>query len=1358
MISTRFKVLTAALLTTLLSSCDSGGNKGQTTTDFASGASLQSVEYGRLVDIYAYRRIEATNADRRASSNRKPVLVAENVVVRPDIETESLFNSTGDERITANFRFMPFDVEVGHEELLILWDDTIPPERERFQTAMKSATTGLPLVSPAFREQNTSQQPMPVVPRNAAICLTFSRDIGKDGAFFRANPSAIQVLEFINPRDTRGRVAFRPVPVRVLPVGNRVILDTSVIGGEASGGLNTPGLPASENNVSANIRIALPTTGVLSKALKFAEDPIANLNGSDADGEQAVIRDFRSGNLADGKVGALADVEPPVIVGDLKMGIIGIDSAENVLTINKRSIDAAIRGRIPYVDGALDPNTGLASGPVLHPLATPLRSGDIIYQTVTSPIGELVRIRAEVVMNLDVGNTPDDPEFVGLGMYRVGSDPSAPADGGQDPIVRIKVTNLTATDSEGNVVSFRSSNLPLGEDCTMRVHYYQNVPYKLAFAKALDRVSDAARLGTFMVFDPAPPRLDKNRQPNSTGLIDPTAAVALRFSEPMNIETVEAYENFLLSTEQMTGQNFMQIMSEPKTSTLSMVAARLLDGAGDGTLLQLRPPVGLNHEKGKTEQYYFHMMLGAGAPADMAGNRVDVFDRRVNQVDHLSVAFTLDEDADTNAVGWRVHRFASLDEDGSGPGSADAFGQFQLIDGELRALPTTRTSAIADPQTLSGIERFTRGECDVPGTPFDPGPPEVPATPPSTAPFGAGSIPGVLYQCTLMIGTKTPPGIPIAFQPPQPTVPQTEGGISEPHNQRGSRLQMTYREDDFGLAYTDATQFMLDVEQMHWSPFNDREIRTDVFDRYSLRMAHSDWRPDLDFILVGDPGEEECVHNCFSGRSGLRANFDSNVLEGSSYVTMVKDARYEMSPTQAFRSATGTKFHPYPAFERTYTWRDSRLVRWDPQQQRALGLGGAHQPTAPTSIRDYTASISSPFVPDKPRVGSGLENDFRIPHLNGDFVLDYGDFSGRRTRDHDPIALPLLLDFAVYPDGPANGGSAQGVNQFQIALVGPCWSPLGPGGYYTSTMDGCTTPWPQMRAHTSGGVDQITQQDILVQPDVTANAQASVIKDFFWGDLILGLWRAPERDGHLHWAQIDFVRRVSMVTFGFFDTQRPNAHLFSNQRNPLNSSWPGKATPDGIPNFEGNLATEGIKDFVTLMDPPLSRQPVGTSVVVEFRGVQDITAPNNAPTSSPLSIFNQPDDFDPDAPNASGGVGAGQAGSGWTSVELVHNRGNLLNPFYACEAYRYNDSAEWDNATLLNTYHEESWINGPRIVADGITQYVTEDRLDEIRQINGLLPRYMNYRIIMENNLEASPPISPKLRSFGVAYRMAAGN
>jgi hypothetical protein len=331
---------------------------------------------------------------------------------------------------------------------------------------------------------------------------------------------------------------------------------------------------------------------------------------------------------------------------------------------------------------------------------------------------------------------------------------------------------------------------------------------------------------------------------------------------------------------------------------------------------------------------------------------------------------------------------------------------------------------------------------------------------------------------------------------------------------------MTYVEDDFGLPYHDATKLLLDVEQMHWAPFNDTDILFDVFDRYTIRMAHSDWRPDMAFVVANG----SCIQDCFAGRSGLRPTFNDNLLEGTSFETVVKDKVYEINPNDAFRAPSGTKFVPYPQFQKSFTWRDPRLVTWDMGMDEAKGFGGAHQPAAPTALRDTTASVSSPYVPDL--IPKGPPDDFSTLHVGTGWVFDYGDFHGFRQRDHSPIALPMLLDFSVYPEGPSNGGYALGSNQFHIAVVGECNA-----AYYNQTAMCTGVMFPETRIHQSGGIDLISGNDIYVNPDTASVATGSTIND-----VILGQVPVSGLDDHLHWAQADFVRRVSMVTYGFFDT------------------------------------------------------------------------------------------------------------------------------------------------------------------------------------------------------------------------------
>ena len=66
--------------------------------------------------------------------------------------------------------------------------------------------------------------------------------------------------------------------------------------------------------MTANIRIAIPSRGTVVSNFYVKEDAVDQLNGVDSAGRDSVIRDFRSGNLADGTAGRLREPEAPMLV------------------------------------------------------------------------------------------------------------------------------------------------------------------------------------------------------------------------------------------------------------------------------------------------------------------------------------------------------------------------------------------------------------------------------------------------------------------------------------------------------------------------------------------------------------------------------------------------------------------------------------------------------------------------------------------------------------------------------------------------------------------------------------------------------------------------------------------------------------------------------------------------------------------------------------------------------------------------------------------------------------------------------------------------------------------------------------
>jgi hypothetical protein len=1307
--------LATALVLAALAACDGSSKVGEAGTN--GRPQLESVEVGRVVDILAYRRVDPNVGDRRIRSNRRLERVQSNVLVRAGLESQLLFDAAGEAVPTANYEFLPFDKTVGHEELVILWDDTPGnPEEANFKSALQSAQSGLAEVPPSYRGQNTFTRPIPIVPRNAGIRLKFSGPLEATQDFFAANPSAIQVLEFKgDPAVVQPVEAFRVLPYRVLPAGDAIVLDTTILGGEASVQAASPGLPLSSDSVTANIRIAIPSRGQVSPTFYVQSDPVPELNGVDSAGRQSVIRDFRSGNLADGTAGRMPEPEEPAIVASLAMGIVDVDVANNVLTINKRNQFVPVRGRYPFVDGGLE-SSGVPAGPFAAPIATPLRHGDIITQTIQAEVApgvfESLFLRAEVLENLDVVSEAGDPA---LGLAR---DPVNNGQQGQlRTTARVRVASVFAgRDSTGALQRFQKNELPAGQDCVLRTVYHEEVPFTIGSATLTDRTWR----DLFVRIEPKPAQPAVDVQPN--------ASVAVEFTKPMDLDQIDATANLLLTNTPTDGagsESFAQQLGDPKRATTRIVPARLADLAGDGTVLRLQPQMGFFHVTGTAEPYSVHVRLGAGGVVDLAGNPLRIFDNPSNPQGSWSVDFRLASNAATNRVAWHTYTFTAEDEDGTLPGSVDIFGQYRLENGRLIGASGVRFGRSADQQNLATISRINRGECWDPRDVAGGNTLVLPAAPLDQV---GAPHPGLLYWNPRMSDSVAPQNVPQVYEYWQ-QVPQPVGRVVEPLKPQGSRMQMRYIEDDFSLSYRQPSEFGLDVEQLYWSPFNDETVLFDVFDRFTMSLGHSRRRPDEFWFFIppaaGPPATPaRCVLACPSMNSALSLVFADNVLEGSTQLPVFEDKIYSINPNQAFRTAENVKYVPFPRFDRTYTWRDSRLVSVD-QNGNVIGLGGAQEPGALPPFNDFTASIDSPWIqsnplePTPPAPAGTPDNEFWESGASI-YVLDPADFVGNNQRDHDPIALPLLVDFKIFADGAANG-LANGNNGFQVAMLGPptYGFPLY-GGYYDQAAAGCgggAPPWPRTRVHASGGFDLITGAPILIDPANQLNAQANIVKDAgalaFGGSAATALMTAPPGDGMLNWARADFVRKVSTATFGFFDTLQPQrAQIVTPTGISPETGFPNLADLGGV----GAGATQRITDLVVQQDPPQARQPAGTSVVVELRGAEGFL---NAGALYNPSFVTTPA----------------------TASDDFATRGNLLNPNYACEAYRYSTA---------------NVAGAPRIGAQGLTRYVTEDQLALIRNpATQKLPRFLNLRVVMTNNVTVSPALSPSLRSLAVVYRVA---
>lgn len=165
--------------------------------------------------------------------------------------------------------------------------------------------------------------------------------------------------------------------------------------------------------------------------------------------------------------------------------------------------------------------------------------------------------------------------------------------------------------------------------------------------------------------------------------------------------------------------------------------------------------------------------------------------------------------------------------------------------------------------------------------------------------------------------------------------------------------------------------------------------------------------------------------------------------------------------------------------------------------------------------------------------------------------------TGFRTRYVGPaqvpsLGLPLLLDVQVWPAEP--GDETLGVNRFQTSIATT------------------TSSLPTFRVYSEGGVDQLGNVVRVDPTDGTPRGGFNV-------DSVRGTIGAPlpPSDNFVYWGQIDFVIKVSR-------------HI---------TRWFGTGATGGFPHFAQPV-----------VEPAASRQPLGTSLIVEYRGAATVT-PNS---------------------------------------------------------------------------------------------------------------------------------------------------
>ncbi len=187
----------------------------------------------------------------------------------------------------------------------------------------------------------------------------------------------------------------------------------------------------------------------------------------------------------------------------------------------------------------------------------------------------------------------------------------------------------------------------------------------------------------FVDFSPAP-LLEPNRD------VVPSAQVRLRFSEPMDSESVVLFESFQVTA----------VASNPGAS--DHVVGELIWSA-DQAQFDFAPSAPFSHRGGNAETYYV-TIGGIGLPRDLAGNGLAPSQHQSD--------FQLFPSAPTQQAGNLVLDFASLDMIGS-DGLEELRGQFvfDAQEGELHSRPVVHFQAPADRTQLvpSVMVPFTSG-------------------------------------------------------------------------------------------------------------------------------------------------------------------------------------------------------------------------------------------------------------------------------------------------------------------------------------------------------------------------------------------------------------------------------------------------------------------------------------------------------------------------------------------------------------------------------------------------------------------------------------------------------------------------
>jgi len=1294
----------------LFSSCTKSKPTADATPTPTVQPELALMEYGRLVDVYGYTDVEGVT---------EVTLFERDVIIGPDITDERPSNTPiADGAIL--YDFIGTDPDTLQARLLIPRDIDSPV----FEQAVAALDDDLTEIGAQLYGTGGGGMPFSVVPRNAAIRLSFTAPLGVEDAFFVTrneqgivtsliNSEAVQLLRIVS--DPEQSNPFVPLPVRVIPRLTTLTLDPVLLGTEGvqyQAPNNAEGMPASSDMTTANIRIAIALDGPL--AIPRMRETRRGITGSNNTGALAIVRDFRSGNANDNSAeiarGFVRDELPLRIVGQIPMLLERVDS------INSSTQEITV-----YKNG----------------LSHEIDVGDVI-RIQSGSSNQLIGKGEVVVDPVDDRDNPDE----------------------QHVRVRIRHINELEANDPSNLPGYPQSVAAREE--WLREHAPAAICIAEFRAGGVDGRDDPIN---FLTFSPEPLTLDGYRPANGE-FVSPFAGAVVRFTKPVDLDTVKWADTFFFAMRDLTSESSREafIDSRPnnaggtgidttsfndaKYRTPFLISSRIVDEDGSQTTLRLQPTNGFFlDETMRTAapeddyRYFLHVIANSpdGGVRDLAGNAVDLQGTTAERSGSIVVDFTVDtrkDDGvplfDDNIVVSVVRRFADPDEDARpslfkgeevrAPGApetvgtsdvADLFGAFLYLNGQLAARPTSRVRAVAD--------NFNQ-------------------LPPIGQPPG-GQPQNPLAWCPQTVWTPWVTRDQVAMSTAGSAFGQP---IQNPLNPAGCRLQTLWREIDMSLSRDNPWDFNLDIEQMYWAPFAGDPLLYDEFDRVSLVLGHSEFRPTP---CVGAIGSLPWLTE-----SGLKGAFDGNYLRnqvptGNGQLVQTSaprnepytDARLQINPSAVITADNGgNRFLPLPQFQEPYfVWRDETVV----EQGCDAGIGSDLTTTPGGAVMGtYAPYILSPFHNGQgSNIVDGAEGLQFVPSYWNDST-NY-QMANPNTRDNytgglvGSIALPLLADFQTFYDSTELPAS----NPFQAT---------GSNGWQVSVTVG-SDPRPRFRVFSGGRPAAAPQGELPMGPNdpgwnvasggwalVPGNPQAA------WTVTPLPVLGSNHKgDNTFYWIMMDLLKRQSVVTSGFVDLNNPH-------RVPEGFA-DARLGPFYLDNGNVLQPADVLPSFGYSFDPPLTRMPAGTSVTPQFRGA---SAVDDTPwywqrwVNTTTRLWPTPNNVNP-------------------SITPQHRQD--LKPTadnFALDPRKAGDAhiRKWDTRPVPGGSPSRNWWT--HLYNRTVTGYVEDpNHLMNAEYAESYSSpgdpfapndvRYVNWRFVMQNNVTTTTPIDPAIETFAMTYR-----